>query len=85
MSIIDPINGHNDLARATKDIRNYLRDSAVMWWRRGDNDMVEWHEEMGDDFLDSADFYEKETAKASKELHRIVGSSDPMMYSRRRA
>ena len=46
--LIDCINEYNSLTRATKEARNYLRDSTVMWWRREDDDMEEWHEEKGD-------------------------------------
>ena len=47
--------------------------------------MAEWHEEEGDKYLDFVEVYGKEAFKPLKELHEIVGSSDPMMYSRRRA
>ena len=59
------IDQHNDLAHSTKDVRKWLRESAVMM---GDDDMVEWHEEKGDEFFYFADFYEREVSKAFKEL-----------------
>ena len=51
----------------------------------GEDDMAEWHEEKSDQFFDFVEFYVKETAKASKELHEIIRSSDLMMQNRRRA
>ena len=57
--LIDRIKQYNDLARVTKDIRNYLRDRAVVWWRMGDDDVEEWQEEKGDQFIDFMEFYEK--------------------------
>ena len=80
--LFDHVNEYNDIARTSKDVRNHLRNSVVTWWRRGDGDMAECHEEKGDMFFDFADFHGKEAAKASKELHRIIGSSDPMLSSR---
>ena len=47
--LIDHVSEYKNLAKATKEVRNYLRDSAVTWWRRGDDDMAEWHEEKGDE------------------------------------
>ena len=43
--------------------------------------MVEWSEKKEDHLYKKAKHYEKEAIKASSELHRIIGSSDPMMYS----
>lgn len=40
--------------------------------------------EKGNQLFNFAEFYEKEATKASKELHKIVDSSDLMMYSRQR-
>ena len=39
--LIDRINQYNDLARVTKEVRNYLRDSTVTWWRMVEDDMAE--------------------------------------------
>ena len=39
------------------------------------------HEEKGDEFFDLADSYEGKAAKAFKELHAILDSSNSMMYS----
>ena len=58
-----------------------VSESAVTYWRMGDDDIAEWHEEKGDEFFDFAEFYEREAAKAFKELHGILESSDSMMYS----
>lgn len=38
---IDRINQYDDLARLTKEVRNYLRYIAVMWLRMEDDDMAE--------------------------------------------
>ena len=43
--------------------------------------MVEWHEEISDEFFEYVDFCEEEAAKTSKELHEIIDSSDHLMYS----
>ena len=51
-----------------------------MWWRMGDDNMAEWHEEKGDQIFDFTKIYKEEVAKASKELHKIIDSSNPMMY-----
>lgn len=40
--LIDRINHYNDLARMTKEVRNYSRDSALTWWRMSDDDMAHW-------------------------------------------
>ena len=50
----------------------------------GDEDMVELNERKEDLMFGIAQYHEKEATKASEELHRIIGSSDPMMYSWRR-
>ena len=55
--------------------------SAVTSWRNGDDYMVEWNTIKGDHFFDMAEFYETETTKDSNELHKIIGSPHPMMYS----
>ena len=49
--LTDCINQHNELARATKEARNYLRYRAMTWWRMGNDDMAEWHEEKDDHFF----------------------------------
>ena len=46
--------------------------------------MVEWNERKGDQMYKMVEFYEKEAAKASNELHNVIDSSDPMMYYWRR-
>ena len=46
--------------------------------------MVEWNERNGNQMYEMAEFYEKEAAKASNELHNIIDSSDPMIYKCRR-
>ena len=51
---------------------------------KGNDGITEWHEEKGIHRFDFDEYYEKEAAKASKGLQKIIGSSDPMMYSRRR-
>ena len=43
--------------------------------------MGEWSEREGDYISDMAEYYENEAAKVSRELHRIIGSSDPIIYS----
>ena len=50
-----------------------------MHWRMADENMAEWHEEINDEFSEYADFYEGETAKASKDLLEIIDSSDLLM------
>ena len=42
----------------------------MAWWRMVYNEMVEWHEEKGDRLFDFVEFYGKEAAKVSKELHK---------------
>ena len=42
--------------------------------------MVEWSGRKGDRLYNISEPYEGEVAKASSELHRIIGSSDPMVY-----
>lgn len=64
--LVDRINQYNNLARVTKEVRNCLRDNPVTWWRMGDDDMKEWHEEKGDQVFDFVEFYEKEAARASR-------------------
>ena len=46
--------------------------------------MIGWNERKGDDMFEMAENYEKETAKVSNKLHRIISSSDPMINSTRR-
>ena len=53
----------------------------MTFWKRHDEDMAEWNEEIGDEFFDFTDFDEEEAAKASKELHEIISLSDPLMQS----
>lgn len=48
----------------------------MTYWKRGDEDMAKWHEEISDEILEYVDFCEEEAAKASKELHEIIDSSD---------
>ena len=74
-------NQYNDLARSTKDIRKWLRKSAVVYWRMDDDDMAECHEEKGDEFFDFADSYEGEAAKPLKVLSGLLDSSDSMICS----
>ena len=50
-------------------------------WRSRDEQMVKWNEMKGDQVYEMAEYYEKEAAKGSNELHKIIGSSYPMMYS----
>ena len=47
----------------------------------GDEDMADRHEEISDEFFEYVDFYEEKATKASKGLHKIIDSSDPLMYS----
>ena len=42
--------------------------------------MGEWHEEISHEFFKYVDFDKEEPAKASKELRKIINSSDPLMY-----
>ena len=42
--------------------------------------MVEHSERKGDQLYNMAEHYEEEATKASSELHRIIGSSDPVVY-----
>ena len=51
--------------------------------KRGCDDMAECHDEKDDQFFIFAEFYEKEAAKASKDLYRIIGSLDSMLYNGR--
>ena len=81
---LEGINQYNDLVRTVKEVGNHLGRNAVTRLRVGDENMIEWHERKGDHVFEMAEYYEKEAAKASRELYRIIGSSDPMMYSRRR-
>ena len=55
--------------------------NVVTCRERGDEDMAEWHKEIGDEFFKHTDFHENEAAKASNELHEIVDSSETLMYS----
>ena len=82
--LIDRINQHNDLARPAKEVGNHLGRDAVTWWCVGDEDMMEWSERKGDHIFDVAEYYGKEAAKGLSKLHRVIGFSDPMMYSWRR-
>ena len=53
----------------------------VTCWIRGDEDMAEWHEKISDEFFEYVKILCEEAAKASKELHEIIDSSDPLMCS----
>ena len=79
--LIERINQYNDLARTAKEVGSHLGRSAVTSWRKWDEDMVDWRERKGDRMYEMAEYCEKEAAKASNELHRIITSSDPVMYS----
>ena len=79
--LIERINQYNDLSKTAKEVGNHLGRNAMMRWRFGDEGMVKWSESKGDHVFEMVEYYEKEAAKASRELHRIVGSSDPMMDS----
>lgn len=50
-------------------------------WRNGDEDMIEWNKRKGGHIFEIAECYERERAKASNELYRIISSLDLMMYS----
>ena len=43
--------------------------------------MAEWYGEIGGEFFEFADFCEEEVAQASRGLHKIMDSSDPLMCS----
>ena len=51
----------------------------MTWWRIGDEDIVECIERKGDHVFDMAEYFEKEVTKASRELHKIIGSLDPIV------
>ena len=70
------INQYNDLARGTKDVRKCVMRSVVTCWKRGDEDMTEWHEGIGDEFFAHTDFYEEEFARTQRELRKLIDSSD---------
>ena len=50
-------------------------------WKRGNEDMAEWHEEISDEIFEYVDFHGDEASEASKEQHEIIDSSDLWMYS----
>ena len=68
------INQCNDLAQMTKDVRKWLMRSAVTCWKRGYEDIAEWHEEISDEFFEYVDFYKDEAlaAKTSTDLFEII-------------
>lgn len=82
--LIETINRCNNSARMAKEVGGHLARSPLTSWRNGDEDMVEWNERKGDRMYEMAEYYEKEAAKASRKLHTIIVSSDPIMYSWRR-
>ena len=47
-----------------RNMMKWLRERAVDCWRLGDDGMVKWYEEKGDEFFDFADFREREATKA---------------------
>ena len=68
----------------TKEPRRYFGRSAILWWCIGYKEMVEWSEWKRDHLYNMAERYEEEAAKASNELHKIIGPSDLMKYHWRR-
>ena len=46
-----------------------------------DEDIAEWYEEINGEFFEYIGFCKEETAKASRELHKIIDSIDPLMCS----
>ena len=81
MYLSDRINQYNDLAWTTKDIRRWLMRGDVNNLEMGDEEMVECHEAISEEFFEYIDLYEKKVAKASKGLHEIIDSSDLSMCS----
>ena len=79
--LLERINQYDDFARTAKEVGNHLGKNAMMWWRIWDEDIVEWSERKGDHIFDMDECYQKEAAKASKEIHMIINSLDTMMYS----
>ena len=39
-----------------REAGSHLGRSAVMWWRHGDEDMVEWNERKGDHMIKMAEY-----------------------------
>ena len=78
------INQCNYLVRTPREVGRHFGRSAVALGRGGDEDMVEWNERKGHQMYEMADFYEKEAAKTSNELHNIIDCLDPIMYRWRR-
>lgn len=54
---------------------------VVTHWKLGDEDMIEWYKGISGEFLKFAEFYEEKVAKASKELHEIIDSSNTLVCS----
>ena len=54
--ISDLISQCNDLSRTTKHVGRWLMRRAVTCWKRDDEDIAEWHEEVSDVFLNALIF-----------------------------
>ena len=76
---IERICQYKDFARTAKEAGGYFGRSATTWKRNGDEEMAKLIEQKSDQLYHIVEHYEEKAAKASSELHRILGSLDPVM------
>lgn len=76
MHLIGIIEVHKEPLLIEREVGEHFGRSAVTWWCHGNDDMVERREQKGDFLYNMVVLRERETVKATDQLHKLIISLD---------